>query len=208
MLNQLSSIEIAVLSLVAIFLSMVLHEIMHGYIAYLLGDDTAKVQGRLTLNPIAHIDPMTTLLFPIMTYFLAGILFGAAKPVQINPSKVKYDVYGVAIISFAGPLTNLVLAILSGLILRTTDIQNIYALSFVVLMLKANVGFFVFNMLPIPPLDGSRVLYAIAPDGVREILDRIEAFGFIALLAIMFFAYQFIGTLVNSFERTLVGWIL
>ncbi len=183
--------------LVVILFSMTLHEAMHGFVAYWLGDDTAKLQGRLTLNPIKHIDPFLTILLPILLAFAGGPIFGGAKPVQFNPARVKYDEWGAALVALAGPLTNFMIAFL---------LFGIYSLigggtlvgQAVLLGVYVNLGFFVFNMIPVPPLDGSRVLYALAPDPVRRVMASIEQYGIILVFALVLLASASIGLFMNN----------
>src|SRR5690606_17361315 len=137
---------------------MTLHEVMHGFIAYWLGDDTAKHQGRLTLNPIKHIDPFLTIILPLLLALSGGPIFGGAKPVPFNPTRLRYGEWGVALVAIAGPLTNLVLAFLSfGIAVLFDDAitaphGSLGALGTVLLLsVQVNIGFFAFNMLPLPP---------------------------------------------------------
>ncbi len=185
---------------IVILLSMTLHEAMHAYASYWLGDDTAKAQGRLTLNPLAHIDPFLTLVLPLTLAILGLPVFGGAKPVPFNPARVRYGEFGAALVGLAGPLTNFFLAfILFGVYvllgLPSTD-------EFLGLLLVAgysvNLGFFVFNMLPIPPLDGSRVLYALAPDWARRGMEWIEQYGIILVFAIVMLFGGAIGALMSG----------
>lgn len=169
--------ERGILSVIIVFgiilISMILHELAHGLMALFLGDETAKEEGRLTLNPLAHLDPFTSLVLPISLFLLGGPVFGGAKPVPINTKNVKGGAAGMALVALAGPLTNFLLAFvaffLSTKILPHQSLMPI-ASNFVMI----NLGFFVFNLLPIPPLDGSRVIYALAPDGVRNFMAEIE----------------------------------
>jgi Zn-dependent protease len=181
--------------LVVVLLSMTLHEAMHGFMAYFLGDDTAKLQGRLTLNPIKHIDPFLTILLPLFLAIAGLPIFGGAKPVPFNPARVRYDDWGAALVALAGPLTNFVIAfvafgvyVLIGAPLVGAGIGQI--ISTIVLV---NLGFFVFNMIPIPPLDGSRVLYALAPEFVRRGMEAIERFGVMFIFVIVLVASPVIG---------------
>jgi Zn-dependent protease len=189
----------------SILLSMTLHEAMHAFVSHWLGDDTAKLEGRLTLNPLSHIDPITTVLLPLMLAAIGAPPFGAAKPVPFNPNRVKYGEWGAALVGIAGPLTNLILAVIAGLIIRTIA-PDASGLLFNILLtfLIVNISFFVFNMIPFPPLDGSRVLYAIAPDSVRTVMERIEAMGF---MAIIFFMLLFYTLLSDPFIR-LIGYLV
>ena len=184
--------------LVSILISMTLHEAMHAFAGYWLGDDTAKLQGRLTLNPIAHIDPFTTVLLPLMLAAIGAPPFGAAKPVPFNPSRLRFGEYGAALVGLAGPLTNLILAIVAGFIIRLFGVELGNLTEFIAVFMLVNISFFVFNMIPFPPLDGSRVLYAVAPDGVRSLMERIEMMGF---MAIIFFMVIFYALLADPFRR-------
>ena len=200
-----------------IFVSMTLHEVMHGLIAYWLGDDTAKAQGRLTLNPIKHIDPFLTILLPLLLAVSGGPIFGGAKPVPFNPTRLRYDEWGVALVAISGPITNLVIAFISfGLATLMGDsvanADGSLSILGTVLLLCAqvNLGFFAFNMLPLPPLDGSRVLYALAPDFVRRGMGEVERFGIIVVFLIVMLANSLIITYMTwaiSFFFNLFGTI-
>jgi Zn-dependent protease len=189
------------LSLAAVFFALVvglvLHEFMHAYVGHRLGDDTAHAQGRITLNPMAHIDPFTTLLLPFFL-LLAGLpVFAAAKPVPFNPWALRGGKWGAAAVAAAGPLTNLVIAVICGLWLHLVTPS---ALSYVILgsMVVVNVGLFVFNSIPLPPLDGSRVLYAIVPPSAREVMDRIEHAGLIVIFGfVLLMSYTPLGPLLG-----------
>lgn len=196
----------------SILISMTLHEAMHAFASHWLGDDTAKLEGRLTLNPLSHIDPFTTVLLPLFLAALGAPPFGAAKPVPFDPRRVRYGDYGAAIVGLAGPLTNLALAIIAGLLLQFAAPAP-GGLLFGVLMtfLVVNVSFCVFNLIPFPPLDGSRVLYAFAPDPVRNVMERIEAMGFMAIIFFMLLFYTFLSEpflrLINFLVGLLTGYI-
>lgn len=187
--------------LVVILLSMTLHEAMHAFTSYWLGDDTAKHQGRLTLNPIAHIDPFLTILMPLLLALTGGPIFGGAKPVPFNPARVRYGEYGAALVGIAGPLTNLVLAFIAFGVLVVFNVSQGWLGEFLQLAVMVNLGFFVFNMLPIPPLDGSRVLYAFAPDAVRRVMETIERFGIILVFALVLILSPFLGTFMSAVIR-------
>lgn len=185
--------------LVVILLSMTLHEAMHAFVGYWLGDDTAKLQGRLTLNPIKHIDPFLTLLLPITLAIIGAPIFGGAKPVPFNPNRVRFNEWGAALIAIAGPLTNLLIAfVLFGIYaLVGTPYEGAVALILTTAVV-VNLGFFVFNILPLPPLDGSRVLYALAPEFVRRGMEVIEQYGLILIFLIVLAASSFIGSFMTS----------
>lgn len=184
-----------VIILVVILLSMVLHELAHGVVAYWLGDNTAKNDGRLTLNPLKHLDPVMSFLIPLVMFFTGGPIFGGAKPVPVDSSKLKHGPWGMALVAIAGPLTNFVLALLGFLIGSWTGLLGMSGGSLYysagiggLIMMEivlVNLGFGVFNLLPIPPLDGSRVVYAIAPDGVRDVMDQMERYGIVIVMALV-----------------------
>ena len=169
-----------------ILFSMTLHEALHGYMAYWLGDDTAKHSGRLTLNPIKHIDPFMTILLPLILAMSGAPIFGGAKPVPFNPARLKYDEWGAALVALAGPLTNFILAFVGfGALAMFNPPEASVASTVLSVFVLVNLGFFVFNMIPVPPLDGSRVLYALAPDFARKGMEAIERFGILFIFAIV-----------------------
>lgn len=185
-------------------LSMTLHEAMHAFVGYWLGDDTAKLEGRLTLNPVKHIDPFLTILLPLMLAIIGAPIFGGAKPVPFRPDKVKGGDWGAALIALAGPLTNLFIAfivfgigVLSGVIVEE-GFRVSLAGTIISTGIMVNLGFFIFNMLPIPPLDGSRAVYAIAPDFIRNGMRLIEQFGLIFIFAIVLIGGSFLGIFMTE----------
>lgn len=160
---------------VSIVLALSIHEAMHAFTAHWLGDSTAQEEGRLSLNPLKHVDPLTTVLLPIITLVIFHIPILAAKPVPFNPDRIRYGEFGSALVALAGPLTNLALAIIGALLLRVAGSAEI--VRFLVTFIELNVVIFIFNMIPIPPLDGSRVLYAFAPEAVQDFMRQIEPYG-------------------------------
>lgn len=196
-MDAAGTIEQIAIVIGVILVSMTLHEAMHGYMAYFLGDDTAKLQGRLTLNPIKHIDPFLTLILPVMLALVGAPVFGGAKPVPFNPDRLKYDEWGAALVALAGPLTNFVLAFLFfGIYALAGAPQSGLAAQILGLAVQVNLGFFIFNMIPVPPLDGSRVLYALAPEFVRRGMEAIERYGIVVIFLIVLVANQAIGNLM------------
>ena len=177
-----NTVLIIVFALIAIGISIVLHEFMHGYVGKLLGDTTAEEEGRLTLNPIKHIDPFATVLLPVILIILGLPPFGAAKPVPVNFARLKYHEFGGALVAIAGPLTNLLLAFVAGIIFKTAGLTDSSLFGvFLLVFISVNIGFFVFNMIPFPPLDGSRVLYAFAPRPLQKVMESIERLGLLAI---------------------------
>ena len=188
--------------LVTILLSMTLHEAMHAFMGYFLGDDTAKAQGRLSLNPIKHIDPIMTIALPLFLAVMGGPIFGGAKPVPFNPHKVRYGEWGAALVAIAGPLTNLLIAfvvfgvgVLSGVI-TSAGVETTLAGQIIITAVSVNLGFFVFNILPIPPLDGSRVLYALAPDPVKAGMEYIERYGIFLVFGLVLIGASVLGQIM------------
>ena len=174
-----------VFALLAIVVAISLHEMMHAFTSHVLGDDTAHLHGRMTVNPLAHIDIFTTVLLPLMLLMLGAPPVGAARPVPFNPHKLRFGEYGAAIVAIAGPLTNLVLAVIGGLLLGLLSPDSMVINNALLIFVAVNIGFFVFNMLPIPPLDGSRVVYVFAPDWLRSIMRAIENMGIIIIIFLL-----------------------
>ena len=187
-----------------ILVSMTLHEAMHAFVGYWLGDDTAKRQGRLTLNPIKHIDPFLTILLPVMLAIVGAPIFGGAKPVPFNPERVKGGEWGAALIAIAGPLTNFVIAfILFGIgvvsgVITTEGIEASLVGQVILTGIYVNIGFFIFNILPIPPLDGSRVIYALAPEFVRRGMEAVERMGIVVIFILVMVAGSALGSLLGG----------
>ena len=197
-----------IIVLIIIVGSVILHELAHGVVAYWLGDRTAKDAGRLTLNPIKHIDPYMSILVPVVLYILRAPVFGGAKPVPVNYHNLKWREWGMALVALAGPLTNFLLAFIAFLIGYFTGVLSgdsgelIYFVFAEIVYI--NLGFMIFNLIPIPPLDGSRVLYAISPDTVRSVLSRIEAYGVIVVYAlILLFGEVFSSLMINGMNGIL-----
>lgn len=193
--------------LVVIVFSMVLHELAHGFTAYFLGDTTAKDEGRLSFNPVKHLDPVTSVMLPLLLAISGGPIFGGAKPVPVDSRNLKGKEWGMALVAIAGPLTNLLIAFVAFLIGHFSGgmyATGVWSLIFSELIL-VNLGFFVFNLLPIPPLDGSRVLYAIAPDGAREVMTQIErSFGIYIVLILV----VILGGMLSQFMSAIITGVL
>jgi Zn-dependent protease len=186
-------------TLVGLILGLALHEFAHALMGHYLGDTTAKDQGRLTLNPLAHIDPFTTLLLPIFLMIAQLPVFAAAKPVPFNPWALRGGRWGAAAVAAAGPFTNLLIALICSVWLHFVATGSPAA--FVVLgsIIAVNCGLFVFNLIPLPPLDGSRVLYAVAPPAVREVMDNIERAGLVVIFGmVLLFSYTPIGQVLSQ----------
>lgn len=187
---------------VALLLSMSIHEAMHGFTAHWLGDDTAQREGRLTLNPFAHIDLYMTVLLPVVLITLGLPPILAAKPVPFNPNRLKYDEFGAALVGISGPLTNLLLAAACAPLLKIFT-TNTLMYAFMLVMVKLNILLFVFNMLPIPPLDGSRLLYAFSPDPLRNLLEKIESIGIVFIILILLIFMPVLAPIIGSVSDTI-----
>jgi Zn-dependent protease len=193
--------------IIIIFLSMAFHEAVHAFVSHWLGDTTARDMGRLTLNPLAHIDIYTTVLLPVVLILMHLPPIFAAKPVPFNPDRVKYDEYGAALIGISGPLSNLLLAIVASLVLRTVELP-VGIFNFLGLFVLINIAFFVFNMIPFPPLDGSRLLYAFAPEPLQRFMYQIESMGFMAILLFFILLVPILGPLINTASNELLRLLL
>ena len=182
--------------LTVLLFSVVIHELAHGSVAYSLGDPTAKYEGRLTLNPLKHLDPIGSIILPILLLILAlktgnWIIVGWAKPVPVNPYNFKDKKYGNIKVSLAGPGANILLAVFFGLILRfipkemLINNQGIFmALSYIV---SINIWLAIFNLIPIPPLDGSWVLFSFLPERFQSIKIFLRQYGFTILMFLIIF---------------------
>jgi len=179
-----SFIEAALVILILIP-TIIVHEVSHGFVADRLGDPTARNAGRLTLNPIPHIDPFGSVLLPAMLALANGPLFGWAKPVPVNPARFTNPTGHMAITAVAGPVSNVLLAAL----LARMVLPNLSGIpeEIVFWVVVLNLYLAVFNMLPIPPLDGSRLLPLVLPERGRQLYRQFEQFGFILLFALLFF---------------------
>ena len=190
---------------VIIIPSAIVHEYAHGYAADQLGDPTARNAGRLTLNPMAHIDMFGTLLMPVILIVLSGgsFVFAYAKPVPFNPYNLKYQKWGPAIVAVAGPLSNLFVAVVCGMLVRFLPLSNfVFVLSIIV---YANVLLAIFNLVPIPPLDGSKILYAVLPDSAWKVREFLERYSFVILLFFIFFLFEIITPIIDFIYRVIVG---
>jgi Zn-dependent protease len=189
-------------------MSVVIHEVSHGYAALSLGDSTAKYQGRLTLNPFSHLDPVGSILVPLLGYFAGGFIIGWAKPVPFNPYNLRNQKWGEALVAAAGPLSNISLAIIFGMFLRFAPQYGFMnqaffgLLSFVVMI---NIVLAIFNLIPIPPLDGSKILGAFLPYKWQGFMQNIEKFGLILVFAFVFLFWGVMSPIINFFFAFLVG---
>lgn len=193
-----------------LIMSVVIHEVSHGYAASFLGDQTARYQGRLTLNPIKHLDFIGSFLVPLFSYLLSGFIFGWAKPVPYNPYNLKPGRWSEAFVAFAGPASNIALALIFGLLLRVgVTIEASWAgpafVQITALVVFINILLAIFNLMPIPPLDGSKLLFAVFPDKLFALREFFERYGLLLVIAFIFFLWQFIFPVIIWLFNIITG---
>jgi len=189
-------------------MSVVIHEVSHGYAALALGDSTAKYQGRLTLNPFSHLDFIGSFLVPLIGYFAGGFIIGWAKPVPFNPYNLRNQKWGEALVAVAGPLSNIILAVIFGLFIRFAYDQAFMTPAFLSLasfVVFINITLAIFNLVPIPPLDGSKILFALLPYKWQGVRESFEKHGLILVFIFVFFLWQVISPIINFLFSFLVG---
>jgi len=199
-----------IFQLIVFIFSVIIHEVSHGAMALKLGDTTAKDMGRLTLNPLKHLDLFGSFLLPIMLYFLTNgaFVFGWAKPVPYDPTRLKNPLRSAGLIAAAGPGSNLVVAFVFGMLIRLLDFAGLSIgplsdlLSFIVFV---NILLAIFNLLPLPPLDGSKVLFAVLPYRYYALRAFLQRYGFVLLLLLIFSGLNIIRPFVIGLYKLLVG---
>jgi len=195
-----------VFQLIILLFSVIIHEVFHGLAALYFGDDTAEKMGRLTLNPIKHLDPIGSVLLPLILVIMnSGFIFGWAKPVPYNPLKLKNPRRDTALLALSGPLANFSLALFFGLITRVIMITSsfISLLPYLMFIVWINLILGIFNLMPIPPLDGSKILFYLFPS--RELEMILSQYGIILLLFFIMFAGSIISPLVMIFFSLFTG---
>lgn len=196
--------------IIILIFSIVIHEVSHGTMAYYLGDPTAKYAGRLTLNPIKHLDPIGSVLLPVFMILTFGKGIGWAKPVPINPYNFKDQKYGSAKVAMAGPVANLIIALFFGLLLRFLPfiggMEKFY--TFFAYITQINLLLAVFNLVPLPPLDGSHILFAFLPYSMENIKIFLNQWGMFILIILIFLIPQFFNILsgiIDLLFKIIVG---
>lgn len=199
-----------VFSIVVLIMSVVIHEVSHGFAADWLGDPTARLSGRLTLNPIKHLDPFGSVLVPLfLSLTHAGFVFGWAKPVPYNPYNLRNQKWGELVVALAGPASNIFIAVFFGILIRLAAAYNvtgaptfIIVSSFVVVL---NLVLAVFNLVPVPPLDGSKILFAFLPYHLGHIKATLERYGMVLILLFVLFLWPLVSPLVGVLFSLITG---
>ncbi|MGB8992663.1 MAG: site-2 protease family protein [Desulfobaccales bacterium] len=193
-------LEAALMAVVLLF-SVIVHEVAHGYVALLNGDPTARMLGRITLNPVPHIDPIGTILLPLLLLMThAGILFGWARPVPVNPLNYRNYRWGEFAVSAAGPVSNLALAALFSVLLRL-GFNNVGLMKLAYFGVSINIFLALFNLIPIPPLDGSHILAILLPRDLARLYSHLQPVGFVLIL-ILFYT-GILGAIIMPFYRAI-----
>ena len=208
--KSMDSLQIGIFQIVVLIFSAVIHEVSHGFVANALGDPTAKDMGRLTLNPLKHLEPFGSVILPALLMLAKSpILFAWAKPVPFNPLNLKDPKWDSARIAIAGPLSNFAIAIVFGLFLRFIPFGDNPAFALFpelfAIIVFINIMLGVFNLVPIPPLDGSKLLFAFLGDSQREAMQFLEQNGLILLLLFILFGFQLIMPVINFLFRIITG---
>lgn len=190
--------------------SAVFHEYMHGWTAHMLGDDTAKRAGRLTMNPLKHIDLMGTIILPLALFIASsgGFLFAYAKPVPYNPYNLRNQKWGPVLVGLAGPLGNLLLAVIVGLVVRFVGVVGEPSLFTLLgtMIVQINVVLAIFNLVPIPPLDGSKLLLALLPRQAHTIEVFLERWGLLIVFLFAISGFKYLFPVIDGITTVLTGW--
>lgn len=203
------TLEFAVISLVILVFSAVFHEVAHGWVADRLGDPTARLLGRLTLNPIPHIDPLMSILLPLVLILTGSpVIFGAAKPVPVDPFNLRDGRRDMALVSLAGPITNFLIAAIAAFLLKFVVISlgSPFLSEFVFRIVQLNLLLGIFNLIPIPPLDGSKVFSLFLPEDTAKSYLSISSFGMFIIFFLLVFpvgGFSLGGIIFNILEFSL-----
>lgn len=198
-----------IFSILLLVMSVVIHEVCHGYAAEALGDPTARYAGRLTLNPLKHIDPIGSIIVPfILAMIPPHVVFGWAKPVPVNPYNLKNQKWGEVMVAAAGPGANLAIALVFGLLIRFDAVYQFLPGPFLTIsatLVFINLLLAIFNLVPIPPLDGSKIFFGLLPNHLFGVKDWLERHYLIIFLVFVFFLWQFVDSSVVFLFRIITG---
>ena len=196
-----------IFAIAILLLSVIIHEVSHGYVANILGDPTARLAGRLTLNPLAHLDVVGSFIVPVFTFFLGGFIFGWAKPVPYNPYNMKNPQRDGALVAAAGPMANILILLVFGILIRLAPVLSLpgsfVELASIVVFLNILLAF--FNLLPVPPLDGSKILFALLPYKLQFIQEFLERYWFITIFVIVIFLWRILFPIVLYLFQLVTG---
>lgn len=201
---------LTILSVAILIMSVVIHELSHGYMADRLGDPTPRLQGRLTPNPLKHLDPMGSVVVPLLMLLLSrgAFAFGWAKPVEYNPYNIRNKRRGEFLIALAGPLSNIAIALIFGTILRFAAAGATSLTPFIEIcsaIVVINIVLAVFNLIPLPPLDGSKLLFSILPRQYGRMRMTLEAYSPVFILVVIFFLWQVISPIIPFVFKLFTG---
>ncbi len=197
-----------IFQIAVLIMSVVIHEVSHGYAAYLLGDHTAEYEGRLTLNPLKHLDPFGSVLLPLISFYTTGFVIGWAKPVPYNPYNLRNQRWGELYVAAAGPVSNITLAVFFGLIIRFGEMASLLGsatLTALVIVVIINISLALFNLMPIAPLDGSKILFAFLPYRWNHIRTFMEQHSLLLVLLFITVVWPLLSGIIPFSFRLITG---
>jgi Zn-dependent protease len=210
-MQQLSLLQILAVAAIPVLFAITLHEVAHGWVARRFGDRTAEMLGRLTINPLKHIDPIGTVIVPALALMTTGFLFGWAKPVPVSIRNLRNPRRDMMLVAAAGPGSNILMAIFWAFFTKLITVSGLEGMTLQFFLTMGQIGVFinvilaVFNMLPIPPLDGGRVLSGLLPPRMSTRLDALEPYGLIVVLAFIFFAWSYLRPVISGVTNLVMG---
>jgi Zn-dependent protease len=210
-MQQLSMFQILAVAAIPVLFAITIHEVAHGWVARRFGDRTAEMLGRLTLNPLKHIDPLGTVVVPALALMTTGFLFGWAKPVPVSIRNLRNPRRDMMLVAAAGPGSNILMALFWAFFTKLITLSGLEGMTLQFFLTMGQIGVFinvilaVFNMLPIPPLDGGRVLSGLLPPRMSTRLDALEPYGLIFVLAFIFFAWSYLRPVISTVTTLVFG---
>jgi Zn-dependent protease len=210
-MHQLSLLQILAVAAIPVLFAITIHEVAHGWVARRFGDRTAEMLGRLTINPLKHIDPLGTVVVPALALMTTGFLFGWAKPVPVSIRNLRNPRRDMMLVAAAGPGSNILMALFWAFFTKLITLSGLEGMTLQFFLTMGQIGVFinvilaVFNMLPIPPLDGGRVLSGLLPPRMSTRLDALEPYGLILVLAFIFFAWSYLRPVISAVTNMVLG---